>query len=161
MLASGIVLGIAAGWLSGGKLGRLADLEVRWWPLLVLAIGLRVIAPSIGESLVVWILSFGAIGLVAAVNRDIPGMWLIVAGAIMNLIVVLANSAMPVDARVAASVGVAIPADGLHRELQDGDLLPFLTDVIPVPVVSRVYSVGDAMLAVGGFWLPFHRMRTS
>ena len=161
MLASGIVLGIAAGWLSGGKLGRLADLEVRWWPLLVLAIGLRVIAPSIGESLVVWILSFGAIGLVAAVNRDIPGMWLIVAGAIMNLIVVLANSAMPVDARVAASVGVAIPADGLHRELQDGDLLPFLTDVIPVPVVSRVYSVGDAMLAVGGFWLPFQRMRTS
>lgn len=159
MLASGIVLGIAAGWFAGGRLGRLASVQVAWWPLLALAIALRLVAPSVGESLTAWVASFAVITVVAVRNRGLPGMWLIAIGAAMNLIVVLVNAAMPVDAVAAASVGVEIPADGLHRELRDSDDLSLLTDRIPVPLIGRVYSAGDVLLAAGGFWLPFAWMR--
>ena len=159
MLASGIALGVAAGWAFGGRLARLADVPIRWWPVLAIAVGLRLLAPSAGEPLIAWVTSFAAITVVALVNRRLPGMWLIASGAAMNLAVVLANSAMPVDAPLAASIGVAIPLDGLHRELRDSDSLSLLADRIPLPVIGRVYSIGDALLATGGFWLPFRWMR--
>lgn len=159
MLASGVVLGVAAGWLSGGRLGRLAEIRIQWWPILAIAVALRLIAPAMGESLPVYMLGFAAITLVAALNRSIPGMWLIAIGAVLNLAVVLANGAMPVDRAGAVSAGVEIPVDGLHRELRDGDALSLFADRIPVPPIARVYSMGDLVLALGGFWVPFARMR--
>lgn len=159
MLASGIALGIAAGWLFGGRLGRLADVRIAWWPLLAVAVALRLAAPSVGESLIIWSLSFAVIALVALLNRGLPGMWLIALGASMNLLVVLLNAAMPVDTSAARTAGVEIPVGGLHRELRATDVLSALADRIPVPFISRVYSVGDVLLAVGGFWLPFTWMR--
>lgn len=159
MLASGIALGIAAGWLLGGRVGRLADVRIAWWPLLLIAMTLRLVAPSLGDSLPLWIIAFTIIAAVALVNRRIPGMWAIALGSLMNLFVVAINGAMPVDETAARSVGVDIPADGLHRALRDGDILTGLADRIPVPLIGRIYSAGDLVLAVGGFWMPFAWMR--
>lgn len=159
MLASGVVAGVVAGWLLGGRVGRLGEIQLSWWPVLGFAIVLRLIAPVVGESLVVWLLSFAAIGVVAVANRSVPGMWLIALGCLLNLAVVIANSAMPVDTAATALAEVELPVDGLHREMRNSDVLTLLADRIPIPPVHRVYSAGDVLLAAGGFWIPFASMR--
>lgn len=159
MLASGVVAGVLGGWLLGGRLTRLTSFELAWWPVLTLAIVLRLAAPFIGESLLVWIASFAAIGVVALVNRRVPGMSLIALGCLLNLAVVAANSAMPVDAGATDFAEVEMPIDGLHRYMRPDDVLTLFADRIPVPPIHRVYSPGDIILALGGFWVPFAWMR--
>ena len=159
MLASAVVLGVAAGRAFGGHLARLGDLRLRWWPLLAVAVALRAAAPALGEPLAAWVVAFGLIVAVALANRRLPGMWPIGVGALLNVIVVLANGAMPVDPAAAVSAGAEIRADGLHRAMRDGDALTALADLIPAPVIANVYSAGDVLLALGGFWVPFSWMR--
>ncbi|MEK7860856.1 MAG: DUF5317 family protein, partial [Chloroflexota bacterium] len=76
-----------------------------------------------------------------------------------NLVGVAANGGMPVDAAAMAAVGVSMPSDRLHIPLDASTRLAALADFIPVPVVRGVYSPGDVLLAVGGFWLPFTWLR--
>lgn len=161
MLASAVALGVAAGWLAGGRrLGRLGDLRIRWWPLLAGAVVVRAIAPVFGElSVVAYVLAFAGITAVALYDRRRPGMSLIAAGATMNGIVVAANGGMPVDLAAVAAAGATMHVDSLHHELTAGTRLPQLADVIPMAIFRNVYSVGDVLLALGGFWLPFAWMR--
>ncbi|MGH2378535.1 MAG: DUF5317 family protein [Candidatus Limnocylindria bacterium] len=161
MLASAIALGVAAGWVAGGRtLRRLGEVRIRWWPLLVVAVGLRALAPLFGElSAAAYVAAFASIAIVALVDRRLPGMTAIAAGATLNTLVVAANGGMPVDAAAVASAGAVMPADRLHIDLTPATRLPQLADVIPMAVFRNVYSVGDVLLAAGGFWLPFAWMR--
>ncbi|MBI2774255.1 MAG: DUF5317 family protein [Chloroflexi bacterium] len=159
MLISGVVLGVVAGWATGGRIARLGDLRISWWPLLAVAIAIRIVAPMFGDSLIAWVIGFALIIIVALVDRHLPGMAAIASGAALNLLVVLANGAMAVDPAAAATVGATIHSDGLHRALREGDVLTFLADRIPVAPIAGVYSVGDVFLALGGFWVPFAAMR--
>jgi hypothetical protein len=86
-------------------------------------------------------------------------MWLIAAGALLNLVVVLVNGGMPVDPAAAALAGTALRGDDpLHHALDAATRLPFLADVIPLPPLRNVYSAGDVAIAAGGFWLPFRSL---
>lgn len=163
MLASAIVLGVIAGWLAGGRrLDRLAELRIRWWPLLAVAVAMRMVAPIFGElSVLAYVAAFGGITVVALADRHLPGMSLIAAGATLNAIVVAANGGMPVDLAAVATAGATMNVNGLHHELTDGTRLPQLADVIPMALFRNVYSAGDVLLAIGGFWLPFAWMRRS
>jgi hypothetical protein len=161
MLASAIALGVTAGWATGGRrLGRLGDLRFRWWPVLAAAVALRVASPLLGDlSPVGYVIAFAAITAAALVDRSLPGMSVIAAGATLNLVVVAANGGMPVDAGALAVAGTAMPRDSLHVELTATTRFPQLADVIPAPIFRSVYSVGDVFLALGGFWLPFAWLR--
>lgn len=160
MLASGVALGVAAGWLSGGRIARLGVLRLAWWPLLALAIALRLTAPLTGDlAATAYIVAFGAIVVVALANRPLPGIPAIAAGAAVNLVVVAANGGMPVDAAALTAAGASMPSDRLHVELSTSTRLSFLADVVPLALFRSVYSVGDVLLAAGGFWLPFAWMR--
>jgi hypothetical protein len=161
MLTSAVALGVIAGWLSGGRrLGRLGDLHIRWWPLLVAAVVVRVTATFFGElSAIAYVIAFAGITAVALADRDLPGMTLIAAGATLNAIVVAANGGMPVDQGAVAAAGATMTNDRLHIVLSAATRLPQLADVFPLPLYRTVYSVGDVLLAIGGFWLPFAWMR--
>lgn len=161
MLASAIVLGVAAGWASGGRrFSRLGDLRIRWWPLLVGAVALRAAAPIFGDlSAAAYVLAFAGITAVALADRRLPGMSAIAAGATLNIVVVAANGAMPVDPAAVAAVGAQMHEDALHERLDGATRLPQLADVIPAPLFRSVYSIGDVLLALGGFWLPFAWLR--
>jgi hypothetical protein len=37
--------------------------------------------------------------------------------------------------------------------------LPLLADVLLAPIVNNIYSVGDIVLAVGGFWMAFRLLK--
>lgn len=161
MLASAVALGVAAGWLFGGRrIERLAELRIRWWPLLAAAVILRAIAPFFGElSVIAYVLGFAGITAVALYERQLPGMSLIAAGATLNAIVVTANGGMPVDPVAVQAAGATMTNNRLHIELGPETRLPQLADVIPLALYRSVYSVGDVLLALGGFWLPLTWMR--
>lgn len=160
MLASGLVLGVAVGWLSGGRLTRLADLRIAWWPLLALAVAARLAAPLAGDlAAVAYVIAFAGIVVVAILNRTIGGMPFIAAGALLNVAVVAANAGMPVDQGAVSAAGATMPRDHLHIPLDASTRLVPLADLIPVAIFRGVYSFGDVLLALGGFWIPFAWMR--
>lgn len=160
MLASAIVAGVLAGLAFGGRASRLGELHVIWWPLLVAAIAARLGAPLLGDlGLAVYLGAFAGIVAVASRNARLPGMPLIATGAGLNLLVIALNGAMPVDPAAVSAAGTVMPTDVLHEPLDEDTILVPLSDVIPAPMVRNVYSVGDVLLAAGGFWLPFAWLR--
>ena len=160
MLASGPALGVLAGLALRGRLSRLADLRIRWWPVLGIAVALRLVAGGVGErAAILYVVAFAAIVAVALMNARIAGMAVIAAGASLNLAVVAANGAMPVDAAALAAAGATMPDDRLHIPLGDASAISLLADRIPIGLFRGVYSVGDVLLTAGGFWVPFACMR--
>jgi MFS family permease len=161
MLASGVIAGIAAGVAFGGDWRRLSTFTLHLWPLLIAASALRLVTwfePR--AELIVYVVGFIGIGTVALANWRLPGSSLIALGTFMNVLVILLNSGMPYDVPTAVSVGVRIPTDALHVVLDQATRLPLLADIIPFAIgplafTRAVYSVGDFLLAFGGFLIPF------
>ncbi|MFP4310585.1 MAG: DUF5317 domain-containing protein [Nitriliruptoraceae bacterium] len=84
-------------------------------------------------------------------NRALPGVWIVAAGLLLNVVVIAANRAMPVDPAAIAALGIGdveVPA-GKHTLLSEETRLPWLADVIPVPWLRSILSVGDLVIAVG------------
>jgi MFS family permease len=161
MLASGVILGIAAGVAFGGDWRRLSTFTLHLWPLLVAASALRLATLFYSNAeLLVYVVGFIGIGTVALANWRLPGSSLIALGTFMNVLVILLNSGMPYDVPTAVSIGVRIPDDALHVVLDPATRLPLLADIIPFAIgplafTRAVYSVGDFLLAFGGFLIPF------
>jgi hypothetical protein len=160
MLLSGVTLlvGVLLGYLGGGRLERVGTVRLRLpWLLgaaLAAQVALAVLAAS-GAGARPLARGLLAVSLVAVIgfvwaNRDLPGMWLALAGVAANAAVIGANGAMPVSREAIAYLGGEAAVDpGKHRLLEDGDALWWLADVIPVPGLRIVVSVGDIVLAAG------------
>ena len=85
-------------------------------------------------------------------NRTHPGLGLVALGLLLNVVVISLNGAMPVSAAAARTSGVpvsSITKDIEHELLDDDTILPWLTDVLAIPRVPGVFSVGDVVLAIG------------
>ncbi len=160
MLASSVALGVAGALLFGGDWRRFAALRLSWWPLLAGAIVLRLAGLVIPLGLVVYLAAVIAVAVVATRNAALPGAPLIAVGSLLNALVIAANGGMPVDP-VAAEAAMAQPMfnDRLHVDASADTRLALLSDVIPLPLFRNVYSVGDVLIAAGGFWLPFRWLR--
>lgn len=156
MLASGVVAGILAGVAFGGDWRRLATFSLRWWPVLVAASALRLWTFFLPLSpLEIYVIGFVGVGAVAAANWRLPGAPLIAVGTFSNVLVVVLNGGMPYAPEMARAVGAPIPTDALHIAIRGDTLAPFLADIIPFGVVRSVYSIGDFLIAFGGFLIPF------
>ena len=160
MLASAVVIGLAAGLLRGGRLSNLQDLRVSLWPVLLAAVLIRLLAGVAGEwAAGLYVAGFLGVVAVAIANWRLAGAPLIAIGAGLNLLVVAVNGAMPISLDAVAAVGGSVPRDPLHVELRPDSRLPFFADVVPVPLVRTAYSLGDLFLAVGGLWLSFRSVK--
>jgi len=156
MLVSGAVLGVLIGLSIRRTWLPLFAMSVRLLPLLVLAIGLRVLAPALPPlGLAMYELAMAATITVAVANWRLPGAILILVGGVLNLMVVIANGGMPVDMAALAVAGAGMTNDALHVVSGDSTLAKPLADVIPIALFRSVYSVGDVSIAVGGFVIPF------
>jgi Family of unknown function (DUF5317) len=157
-----VLLAAGAGRLAGGRLRSLQRLPYRglallWGAVAALGAGLSLVLAGVparaaaGGGLAV------AAGLVAAFcvrSRAVPGLGLLGAGLLLNAAVGLGNGGMPVSAYAAARAGVdpaAATADERHLPAGAGTVLPWLGDVIPVPLPVRpeVVSAGDVLGAAG------------
>jgi len=160
MLVSGVALGLLAGLAFGGRWTSLAQLPIRWLPLLLVALAIRLVGLFVPFSLPLYLAAVLATAAAAIANRHLPGTVAIAAGSALNATIVALNGGMPIDPRAAETASMSLfSGDRLHVPLTDATVLPLLSDVIPVPIVRGVYSVGDLFIALGGFWLPFTWLR--
>jgi MFS family permease len=162
VLVSGVVAGIAAGIAFGGDWRRLSTFTLNLWPLLVVGAGLRLLGYVVPTSpLAVYFIGLLCVAVVAAANWRLPGAALISVGTFSNVLVVLLNSGMPVDMTVARAIDALPPENGFHIALGPGTTFPFLADIIPVGIARSMYSVGDFLIAFGGFLIPFLWLQAS
>jgi hypothetical protein len=160
MLVSGLLAGLILGLAAGGHWRNLQTLDLKLWPVLLAGVIARAIAPFLGGlALSASLAGLFLVAIVAAANRALPGAWLIGLGSLLNAFVTLINGGMPVDPAAIAAAGKSAPNDGLHVLLGSETRLPFLADVLLVPIVNNIYSAGDVLLAIGGFWMTFRLLK--
>ena len=168
-----VFLALAIGLVTRGHIGNLAQMRIRWWPFLVLAVALQAYAVDhwAADSLGPIPLRAGAfvathvlILAVAAVNFRLAGFRLIILGAAANLVALLANGGlMPVSAEARVAIGHQATVDALAIGTavmgSKGVVLPaaqanlwILTDIFVLPPpfpLPAVASVGDVLVALG------------
>jgi hypothetical protein len=158
----GCLVGLLAGLATGGSLRGLATLRFRWPLLVVVALVIKEAGTAwplmyVGITPFLYVVSLAALIAWAAWHaRQMPGMWLVVAGMASNLLVVLANGAhMP------AYRGTPLVFEFLRRGpvgqyvLGGPDTrLGFLADWIGMPgplgvIFPQGYSPGDLAVMAG------------
>ncbi len=168
MLIAGVLLGLLLGLRAGGRLDNLANIQLRWPPLLIAAVlvrygteGLLNAHIDIVETLRAPLLAFGFLLLLIAlwVNRYYPGLSVAFVGILLNgLVIVINGGHMPIWTTSLAAAGLTPPdvTSALHvvvpgeasdffvRALILGDIIP-----IPIPLIQNVASLGDLFLTAG------------
>lgn len=149
-----VTAAVLVGLLRGGSLRHLAAIRFSGGVLVVVAAAaqfLHALAPSPAAAVALTVASQAALLTFLWWNRYLSGALLIAVGSALNSLVIIANRAMPVSREAVLAIGrhPAELAGGRHRLLVDSDVLPQLADVIPLPVLRTVVSVGDVVLAAG------------
>lgn len=154
---------VLVAYLRGGRMQALAHTQLVGAWLLFAGLGLQVMVDlAVGRAWLpdagvpgwsLLLVSQGLVVLFLVRNRRLPGVWWVAAGLLLNAVVMAANRAMPVDPAAIAALGVedATLQAGKHTLMTDQTWLPWLADVIPVPWLRSIISVGDLVLAVGLF----------
>jgi hypothetical protein len=149
---------LVVGYLLGGRLRNVADLQIRWPGLAFVGLALQfVTGPGETVPLACLYLSFVLLIVFTVANIRVFGFPLILAGVLCNLLVIGTNGGMPVSAHALEASDQGQFLGDLennpypkHHLATDDDLLRFLGDVIPVPTpVAQAISFGD-ILTYGG-----------
>lgn len=166
-----LVAGVALGLAAGGRLRRAAAKPLRWPWLVAGAVALYWSSSLFGAAqgaVVALGCSYLALIAFAVANLRLVGMAVVLVGLLLNLAVVVANGAMPVDAAAVVAAGVADPGQlgsldlGPARQWQEpGDRLAALGDVVPVAPLNEVVSFGDLIMAAGLGNVAFRLLRPS
>jgi len=163
-----VVGGVLIGYARGGRLRHLADAGLKGAWLLFLAVGAQIALTA--ATVAGWRLDWVDVAMLLAsqvavlaflwLNRALRGTLLAAVGVALNTLVIAVHGAMPVsEAAVSQVPGAAWPVPtGMHRPLAEGDALWWLADVIPVPLLRSVISVGDIVLAAGVALIVIHLM---
>lgn len=156
LLLVALVVGLLAGLATGGKLGNVANLNLRWPWVVIAALVVReaaVLTPLSGVDGVQYVYVGALTALVvwtAWHASRLRGAWIVAIGAAMNLVVVIANGArMPVASELAGRL-VKRGHIGQYVVMGPGTNLGWLGDWIGVPgPLGGAYSPGDVVIAIG------------
>jgi Family of unknown function (DUF5317) len=153
LIAATLVITLAVGYLLGGRLRNLGNLNIRWAPLALVAFTMQLINPPDRWPLVMLLGSFVLLSIFAVQNLQTTGFVMILTGVILNFVVISANSGMPVSRQALRASGqidtvkdLTDDADSYvkHHLATDEDMALFLGDVIALPPpMSQAISVGD------------------
>lgn len=144
----GLVVGLARA--PGGR--HLARPHVDHIGLLALGAGLSFLSATLSGALAVSALlaSLAVLIAVAQANRHVTGIAVVGLGLLLNLVAVAVNGGMPVRAGALEAAGLPRGELAEPRHLEtDGDPLPVLGDVLPVPFAHEVVSFGDLIVVFG------------
>jgi Family of unknown function (DUF5317) len=159
LTAFALMIGALSGLVAGGRLRNLSDVDLRWtfvpWGWLFAS----VFADRIGGNggFYVFLAGMACLVLFAFANlSQAAGMKLIFIGALINLFMTVNNHGMPYSVNAMHNAGV-LPQKyndqpkvtvASHPQRR-GDQLVLLGDVIPVPPLKIVVSIGDVIVALG------------
>ncbi len=160
------LLGLLSVALTGGRLRRLAELDLRhlwivWAAIVVQTVIFEVVGSSVPEvaSQVVHLGTYAMAFAFLWLNRRVPGTLIVAAGAACNGAAIAANGGvMPASAAAWARAGhPPVPESTFENSnVVDGARLAFLGDVFAVPAgwpLANVFSVGDVVIVVGATYL--------
>jgi len=174
LLLYAIAAGLLIGLLSRGSLANLAHVRIRRWPLALagLIFQLLLFSPPVAAAVgsagpPLYVGSTAIVLLVLLLNLRLPGFWLVGVGALLNLIVVVANGGqMPASPEgFMALTGVAaVPTEAFSNSILIGPqtVFPLLGDIfiLPRPMpLANIFSIGDVLIAMGGTWFIVSTMR--
>jgi Family of unknown function (DUF5317) len=152
--------------LRGGRLRRLGDIRLRaeWAALAALLVQVLVLGLFPGGATwwhaVAHVATYGLAAWFVRANRAIPGVIVIAVGGAANLLAIVANGGvMPTSAWAQRAAGLQPTGVFANSAVRDHPHLPWLGDVIPVPLplgLSNVLSVGDLLIYAGALVL-LHR----
>jgi hypothetical protein len=146
--------------LCGGRLGRLARLELRHsWLVAAAFLGqLAVISvvPDVGDTVGkgVHLASYALAAMFVVANRRLPGITLLAVGGGLNLVAIVANGGvMPASDWAVRVAGLTTTAGEFanSRSVEAPKMLLF-GDIFAIPAgwpLANVFSVGDVVLVVG------------
>ncbi len=165
-----LVVSLAVAMIRGGKIGRLADLNLRWRGVIISGFLIQVLIfssfwQSNPETKILtqyaYGVSMGLLVIALGVNLRIPGIPLLTLGLVLNSITIVANGGyMPASPEALALSG--------HPQLSPGQvsnnsigmgpttLLFFLADIFAIPkgfLFPNVFSIGDVLIAIGTAYL--------
>lgn len=165
VLAVVVAAGVALA--GGGRLRHLPAARPRWWwlvPVAVAAVAGSLAFSSTGTSLTVAALV--ALAAFAGANLRLVGMAVVLAGLVLNIVVILVNGAMPVDRHAVVAAGLArshelasLDLGPSHRWHEAGDHVVALGDIVPVAALREVVSFGDLIVAAGLANVTFRLLR--
>ena len=147
-----VALGIAIGWMRGGRLKRLNHVPFQYVWLAVVAFlvqtGAQYWAGFPGD-FVLYVLSYFLLLVVLLHNRSLPGLSWMALGVGLNLLVIGINGGMPVaTARLYPEVyrAVALGDHAFYHLMGSGTSFPFLGDHLLIP---HPWSAGFSLLSPG------------
>ena len=156
-----LLAGLGAGFAARGSLRNFERLQIHWWGVAIVGLGLQAIPVPVRFGAGVGRRAAGgflrAAGGVRVGEPALAGArLLILIGLALNLMVITANRGMPVSEqaiRVAGTTGESslTGIEGTkHHLMTSDDVLTPLADVIPIPPpFGVIISVGDVFLYVG------------
>ena len=168
MFFEGTIIGLIIGKIRGGKFSNLGQLSIRAWPLIILAFLLQ-ITPAFSEQ-ITWLekimpyvfqVSLSMLGLCLLLNINKKGIWAILLGVLLNLVVIILNkNKMPISFESLSLAGMDPMVDGIKKGFMTNytslDTVSNWTKyfskyiVIPEPYpLSKVLSVGDIFATLG------------
>ena len=176
LLLYSIAAGLLIGRALGGRVRNIEHVRFVWWQLALtgLAVQLLLFADPIQEHVgaegpLVYVASTVAVLVALLRNLRLPGLALIAAGALLNLIPILANGGyMPTspDAWRELTGVAAVPVAYYSNVALIGPetWFPFLGDifVFPQPLpMATAFSLGDAVIAAGAIVFLVSAMRSA
>jgi Family of unknown function (DUF5317) len=160
-------IGIVSVPLTGGRLGALASFRPRHiWAVFgatAMQVGIISIWPgSGGVYLGLHMVSYALLLVFLMHNRNLPGLWVIGMGTLMNFIAIASNGGvMPATAGALAKAGLIIDP---HQFANSARLVDpnyaFLGDVFAIPAgfpFANVFSAGDVCIVLGAL-LTLHQV---
>lgn len=174
VVLTALVVGVAIGYLSGGRLRNLERIALtRPWLVLV-ALGMQVAAFSpLGaalpptSSVVLHFASYALLVWFVVLNRRRLGVLIAGLGMGLNLVAISANGGyMPASRAALDLAGIAYDGQTLNNSAvtDAGTRLSYLGDVFAVPAwmpAANVFSLGDALIVAGIALLLVASMRVS
>jgi len=156
-----IPIGIALGWLLRGTVDGLLHLHFRWAGLAVGGLLVQVVlftplgSALAGDALVppIYIASTLAVFVAVVRNVRMPGMAIVAAGALCNLVAIAANGGlMPASAGALALAGFEDAGEHTNSVVLADPAFELLTDIYAIPdwlPLANVFSLGDVLIGVG------------
>lgn len=165
-----VLIGLAVGFVLGGRPSGLAEINLRWRWVMVGALFTQValfsdqVSAWIGNAgPPIYVASTAAVVLAVLMNRNMPGMPIVAYGAACNLAAIVANGGyMPADPAALASLHKFAPSVYSNSSVVANPALASLTDIFALPAwmpFANVFSVGDVAIAAGVIFVIAAAMR--
>ncbi len=166
MLWEAVISGLVVGWLRKGRIKNLNQIDVSGWPLIIAALSVQgLIWIDFNFQLIylntaypfLYTGSFFLLLLFVFLHRDDPGLVVIGAGIMLNLVVIAANGGMmPVNGTTLPPEILEALAEGhkspFHTPMNSQTVFALLGDRIPLFYrPNQLLSLGDLVIGAGVF----------